>query len=104
MSKRLLFLVFSFFFVLATAWAQDTRYEPKGPQIPGPATSADFPKWLADIQHWRMEHRIRIGYDDAESLRPENIPSPGCAAMAMILPGTLASHAIRVYCNAEFPA
>ena len=71
MSKRLLFLMFSFFFVLATAWAQDTRYEPKGPQIPGPATSADFPKWLADIQHWRMEHRIRIGYDDAEYLRPE---------------------------------
>jgi formylglycine-generating enzyme required for sulfatase activity len=71
MSKRLFFLVFSFFLVVAITCAQDTQFEPKGPQIPGPATSADFPKWLADIQHWRMERRIRIGYDDSEYLRPE---------------------------------
>ena len=71
MSKRLLFLFFSIFFVLAIACAQDTSYPPKGSQIPGPPTSADFPKWLADIKHWRMERRIRIGYDDSEYLRPQ---------------------------------
>ena len=71
MSKRLLFILFSIFFVLATACAQDTKYPPKGSQIPGPPSSADFSKWLPDIQHWRMEQRIRIGYDNSEYLRPQ---------------------------------
>jgi formylglycine-generating enzyme required for sulfatase activity len=71
MSKRLLHIFFSIFFVLAIACAQDTSYSPQRSQIPGPPTSADFPNWLADIQHWRMERRIRIGYDDSEYLRPE---------------------------------
>ncbi|HMD84237.1 MAG TPA: formylglycine-generating enzyme family protein, partial [Terriglobia bacterium] len=71
MSKRFLCSFFSIFFVLATACGQDTSYPPHESQIPGPPTSADFPRWLADIKHWRMERRIRIGYDDSEYLRPQ---------------------------------
>ncbi len=71
MSKRLSLLFLSLFFVFAIADAQDTSYKPDRSQLPGPATSAEFPKWLADIKHWRMERRIRIGYDDSEYLRPQ---------------------------------
>ncbi|MDR3674407.1 MAG: SUMF1/EgtB/PvdO family nonheme iron enzyme [Acidobacteriota bacterium] len=71
MSKRLFLLFLSLFFVFAIVGAQDTSYKPDRSQLPGPATSADFPKWLADIKHWRMERRIRIGYDDSEYLRPQ---------------------------------
>jgi iron(II)-dependent oxidoreductase len=71
MNKRLLSLLSSLLFVLAVASAQDTSYSLQRSQIPGPATSADFPKWLADIQHWRRERRIRIGYDGAQYERPE---------------------------------
>jgi formylglycine-generating enzyme required for sulfatase activity len=71
MSKRLFGSFFSLLFVFAVACAQDTAYPPHESQIPGPPTSADFPKWLADIKHWRMERRIRIGYDDSEYLRPQ---------------------------------
>jgi formylglycine-generating enzyme required for sulfatase activity len=71
MSKRLLCLCFSVVLLSVVARAQDTSYSPKGSQIPGPHDSADFAKWLADIKHWRMEHRIRMGYDDAEFRRPE---------------------------------
>ena len=71
----------SFFLVLICAtfaFAQDTRFEPKHQQIPGPAclttkdpwegasnpcTPKDHEEWLADVRHWREERRIRIGYD-----------------------------------------
>lgn len=70
-------------------FAQDTKYRPVGEQIPGPAnpTEANGPccagggerpisvgdsqAWLKDVQHWRTEHLIRIGYDGAEYTRPE---------------------------------
>src|ERR1035437_1538511 len=71
MSKRLLYLFLFVSFLSAMVCAQDTAYPPKGSQIPGPATSAEFPKWLADIQHWRMEQRIRIGFSGSEYERPE---------------------------------
>jgi iron(II)-dependent oxidoreductase len=71
MSKRLLLLLLPFLFALGIISAQDTQYPPKGQQIPGPAQSEDFAKWLADVKHWRMERRIRIGYDGAEYDRPE---------------------------------
>ena len=71
MSKRLLLLFLSVFFVPALAGAQDTAYPPRGSQIPGPPTSAEFPKWLADLKHWRMEQRIRIGYSSSEYERAE---------------------------------
>ena len=65
-------------FVTSLAAAQDSRYRPDRQQIPGPAcltmkgaweggskacTAEDHASWLTDIQHWRMERRIRIGYD-----------------------------------------
>ena len=71
MGKRLLLIFLSIFFFFASACAQDTSYQPERSQIPGPASSADFPKWLADIQHWRMERRLRISYDGAQYERPE---------------------------------
>ena len=71
MSKRLVVLIFFMLLSLATVCAQDTAYPPRGSQIPGPTTKAEFPKWLADIQHWRMEQRIRIGYSGSEYDRAE---------------------------------
>ena len=65
-------------FVTSLATAQDSHYRPDRQQIPGPAcltmkgaweggskacTAEDHASWLTDIQHWRMERRIRIGYD-----------------------------------------
>src|SRR5664279_3840779 len=71
MSKRLLYQFLFVSFLSAMVWAQDTAYPPKGSQIPGPTTNAEFSKWLADIQHWRMEQRIRIGYSGSEYDRAE---------------------------------
>jgi len=71
MNKSLLFIGISFFVVLGIACGQDSQFSPKPSQIPGPATSADFQTWLADVKHWRMERRIRIGYNGSEYERPE---------------------------------
>ncbi len=58
--------------------AQDSKFAPEGQQIPAPAcltmkgaweggssacSETEHEAWLADIQHWRNERRIRIGYD-----------------------------------------
>ena len=58
--------------------AQDTKFAPVGQQIPSPScltmkgawdgggsacSESEHEGWLADIQHWRAERRIRIGYD-----------------------------------------
>jgi gamma-glutamyl hercynylcysteine S-oxide synthase len=60
------------------AMAQDTFNAPRAQQIPPPAcftirgaweggyvpcTAASHTEWLADITHWRVERRIRTGYD-----------------------------------------
>jgi iron(II)-dependent oxidoreductase len=58
-------------FFCAALCAQDARYAPQGDQIPGPPAPADFSAWLNDIQHWRDERRIRIGYSGKEYERPE---------------------------------
>lgn len=50
---------------------QDTAYPPKDAQIPGPASPADFHTWLADLQQWRNESLVRMGYDDANYARQE---------------------------------
>jgi iron(II)-dependent oxidoreductase len=57
--------------------AQDTYFAPKGQQIPTPeclimkgaweggskpCSVPEHDAWLADIQHWRSERRIRVGY------------------------------------------
>jgi len=52
-------------------WSQDTAYPPQDAQIPGPASPADFPAWLADLRHWRSERLVRMGYDDANYSRPQ---------------------------------
>ena len=58
--------------------AQDSKYSPKGQQIPAPGclnmrgaweggstpcTQNDHDAWLTDIRRWRNERRIRVGYD-----------------------------------------
>jgi gamma-glutamyl hercynylcysteine S-oxide synthase len=71
------FLLFSTLALLSLAIvpayiaAQDTAYPPVDAQIPGPAQAADRQKWLDDIRHWRQERLDRIGFDDANYLRPE---------------------------------
>ncbi|MBS1872307.1 MAG: SUMF1/EgtB/PvdO family nonheme iron enzyme [Acidobacteria bacterium] len=54
-----------------TLAAQDTRFQPQNEEFPGPPDPASFSEWLADIQHWRAERRIRIGYDASQYARPE---------------------------------
>ena len=64
-------------FALGAA-AQDTLYQPRGQQFPapncmdmrnaweGPQTTCPpfaHERWLADLNHWRTERRIRITYD-----------------------------------------
>ena len=51
--------------------AQDTRYAPQNEQIPGPPDPSQFKSWLVDIQHWRSERLIRIGYNGSEYGRAE---------------------------------
>ncbi|HEX3663137.1 MAG TPA: SUMF1/EgtB/PvdO family nonheme iron enzyme [Acidobacteriaceae bacterium] len=53
------------------AHAQDTAYPPQDAQIAGPPSKADFPAWLADVQHWRRERLMRVGYDGTNYTRPE---------------------------------
>jgi iron(II)-dependent oxidoreductase len=58
--------------------AQDSHFAPKGQQIPvpdclsmkglweggsKPCSQTEHEAWLADITHWKMERRIRIGYN-----------------------------------------
>ena len=62
------------------SYAQDSHFRPKGQQIPvpdcltmkglweggsKPCSQTEHQAWLADITHWRIERRIRIGYDGA---------------------------------------
>jgi hypothetical protein len=64
-------LTFSLLLLCLTLAAQDTRYSSQNEEIPGPPNPATFVSWLADIQHWRMERKIRIGYDGSQYTRPE---------------------------------
>ena len=74
---------------LIPLYAQDTNVLPGTqlpPQIPGPqceyipdwntsparlCTPAEAAAWLKDIQHWRSEARLRMGYDGSQYERPE---------------------------------
>ena len=64
---------------------QDTRFRPQEQQIPAPdcltmkgaweggsrpCSSQEHQAWLKDIQHWRFERRIRIGYDGSRYAMP----------------------------------
>src|SRR6266700_2830420 len=81
-------LIAAILLAAGTMTAQDTKYPPQGEQIPGPdyydesehcCYSAGQPRsreeiareWLADVEHWRLEHLIRMGYDGVEYARPE---------------------------------
>ena len=72
-------------FLVSRIFAQDTFNAPREQQIPPPVcftirgaweggyvpcTAASHAQWLADITHWRMERRIRIGYDPARYEMP----------------------------------
>src|ERR1700735_5166224 len=69
-----------------TAAGQGTKSAAVGQQIPPPecltlrgawqggytpCTAETHAQWLNDVTHWRMERRIRIGYNDAQYLIPE---------------------------------
>ena len=68
------------------ARSQDATYRPKNQLIPAPGcltmkgaweggsatcTEASHQLWLKDVQHWRMERKIRIGYSSSRYDRPE---------------------------------
>jgi formylglycine-generating enzyme required for sulfatase activity len=69
------------------AAAQDTQYAPKDEQIPAPDCTNLYnawdsqlhgacppqthEHWLSDLQHWRSERRIRVGYNPSRYLMPE---------------------------------
>ncbi len=53
------------------ASAQDPMVRVNGSLIEGPPKPGDFPQWIQDMQRWRREQRIRIGYSGAEYERPE---------------------------------
>jgi formylglycine-generating enzyme required for sulfatase activity len=77
--RRTIILIFLAAALALTAFAQDTQYPARGQQIPVPdclnlhnvwdnvLTAGCSPftheRWLADLQHWRSERRIRIAYD-----------------------------------------
>ncbi len=51
-------------------FGQDTKYRPQGEQIPGPPSPSEFQAWMADLQNWRLEKKIRAGYSGSEYDRP----------------------------------
>jgi hypothetical protein len=51
--------------------AQDTKYPPQGQQFPGPPTKADTNEWRSEMQHYRLERRIRAGLDGKLYQHPE---------------------------------
>ena len=55
----------------ASLAAQDSAYSPQNEQIPGPQSPSGFAAWLRDIQNWRHERLIRVGYDGSQYERPE---------------------------------
>src|SRR5208337_3318922 len=74
-----------FAIISSLAFAQDVVNSPQGEQIPGPSCSSvtnwntgkartcsieETAAWLADIEHWRTERRVRIGFDASEYDRP----------------------------------
>lgn len=73
--------------LLTFAVAQDTSNPPKweifsgpncaqvpewnAPGAPSTCTAEQSAAWLKDMQHWRAERRIRVGYDGSQYNRPE---------------------------------
>jgi formylglycine-generating enzyme required for sulfatase activity len=61
----------SLFLFLSILYGQDAVYQPQNEQIPGPPNPNAFASWLKDIQHWRSERLVRMGYDGSQYSRPE---------------------------------
>ncbi len=82
---RLTLLICCGLMAVAASFAQDTKYPPQGPYIPTPECRAGdlsflplrpCPKdqidaWRKDIQHWRFERLLRVGYDGSQYQRPD---------------------------------
>ncbi len=86
MSWRAASLLWIFFLLGNLANAQDSKFPPSDQQIPAPGclemkalweggyqpcAAEDHLLWLADIEHWRDERRIRIGYNGERYELPE---------------------------------
>src|SRR5271170_4530984 len=70
---------------VVSVFSQDTKYQPQGPFIPTPECRAgelsflplrpcaadQIEAWRKDIQHWRFERLLRMGYSGSEYERPE---------------------------------
>jgi formylglycine-generating enzyme required for sulfatase activity len=67
----LLMVVAGAVFVGGLVRAQEPAVRVQGYHIDGPATPADFPKWIADMKLWRAEFLKKLRYDDSEYRRPE---------------------------------
>jgi gamma-glutamyl hercynylcysteine S-oxide synthase len=80
MESPILRLAIVFLVVTTICFAQDSQFSPESQQIPVPAclsmkglweggskpcSETEHEGWLADITHWRVERRIRVGYDGA---------------------------------------
>src|SRR5579883_1986721 len=59
------------FVAAALLFAQDTKYPPQGQQFPGPPTKADTIEWRTEMDHYRLERRVRAGLDGKLYDRPE---------------------------------
>ena len=75
---RIGFLIILSFGLVCRVYSQDTKYPPRGQQIPAPecltirdaweggwtqCTPEVHKDWLADLKYWRSERKIRVGYD-----------------------------------------
>ena len=57
--------------VCGLAQLQNPAVTVQGYHINGPATPADFPRWIADMKVWRTDYLKGLKYDDSEYKRPE---------------------------------
>ena len=71
--------------LVSAAYAQDTKYPPRGAYIPAPECRTGDPSflplrpcsedeieaWRKDIRHFRSERLLRVGYDGSQYDRPE---------------------------------
>src|SRR5581483_4157079 len=78
-------LAFALVTMSFAAFAQDTNFPPEGAFIPTPSchlqnntdtplracSQAEIAAWRKDVEHWRKEHLLRIGYNGDQYERPE---------------------------------
>jgi len=84
--RRYIFVLLLVGIMSWNCFGQDSAFHPQGEQIDAPPCDAvpdeETPRsaicgeralgeWLSDIQHWRREKLVRIGYEDANYERAE---------------------------------